>query len=57
MMYQAKLRKSIRALRELKLELEAKFIESEITRMYYDVKLREVEHFLITLENMLLIAD
>lgn len=56
-MYQAKLRKSIQALLELKLELEAKFIESEITRMYYDVKLREVEHFLITLENMLLIAD
>lgn len=56
-MYQAKIKESIKALKELKLELEHKFVTSETDRMYFHVRLRETELFIITLENMLLLAE
>lgn len=56
-MYQAKIKESLKVLEELKLELEHKFVTSEVDRMYYHVKLREVELFIISLKNMLLIAS
>lgn len=56
-MYQTKIKESIQKLEELKLELEHKFVTAETDRMYFNVKLREVELFIISLKNMLLLAS
>lgn len=56
-MYTQKIAQSLSALKELRTELEKKFVDSETDKMYFHVKLREVELFIISLENMLLIAE
>lgn len=56
-MYTQKIAQALTALKELRTELETKFVNSETDQMYFHVKLREVELFIMNLENMLLIAD
>lgn len=56
-MYTQKIAQALTALKELRTVLEQKFVDSETDKMYFHVKLREVELFIISLENMLLIAE
>lgn len=55
-MYTQKIKNAIQALEELKTEMEALFVQSVTNRMYYHVKLREIELTIIKLENMLILA-